>query len=293
MILPVVLGFDNKRPSDKFLRLIERYSPYGIILFECNFDDLDMIAENVRAIKSASPNSLIMIDEEGGVKSRIRHEHGFPNPPDPREVARKMTLDEAREAYRILGRALVELGIDVDLAPVVDVAPAGHILGDRTFSDDWRICADYTAAVIEGLHDGGVMACAKHFPGLGGAEIDPHLNVALSDANREKFERIHFPPFKRAINVGVDFVMTTHLRAKSLDPSGKIATLSPLITNHIRKMGFEGKILTDDLLMRGALEISSIELLSRRSIESGHDIILICREIENTDRILQSLKDIY
>lgn len=289
MVTPVVLGFNDKRPSDRFLKTIEKYSPYGIIFFERNFNGLDMIVDNVKSIRSASPNSSIMIDEEGGMKSRIRREHGFPNPPDPREVADEMSLDDAREAYRILGRALLELGIDVDLAPVVDVAPKEHILGDRSFSDDWRICADYSEAVINGLHDGGVLTCAKHFPGLGSAEIDPHLEATVSDAKREEFERKHFPPFKRSIEAGVDFIMTTHMRSAALDPLNSIATLSTDITKLIREMGFVGKILTDDLLMGGAASIASIGELSRRAINAGHDVVLICRELENIEIILEEL----
>ncbi len=291
MFKPAVLGFNNPKPDDEFLKLIEDFSPYGVILFERNFSDLESIVENIIELKSASPNSLIMIDEEGGVKSRIRREHGFPNPPDPREVAMRMSLAEAEEAYRILGSALAEIGVDVDLAPVADVAPANHILGDRAFYNDWRICADYSAAVIRGLRRGGVMSCAKHFPGLGSAVIDPHLATAISNAPVEEFAEIHFPPFEAAISAGVDFVMTTHLRADSLDSTGEIATLSSRIVSMIREMGFSGLILTDDLLMGGALVCENLSDLATKALSAGHSAVLICRQTDDIRNVLESLPD--
>lgn len=291
MFKPAVLGFNNPKPDDEFLKLIEDFSPYGVILFERNFSDLDSIVENILELKSASPNSLIMIDEEGGVKSRIRKEHGFPNPPDPREVAMTMSLAEAEEAYRILGRALTELGVDVDLAPVADVAPADHILGNRAFYGDWRICADYSAAVIRGLRRGGVMSCAKHFPGLGSAVIDPHLATSVSTATADEFTEIHFPPFKAAISTGVDFVMTTHLRADSLDSTGEIATLSPRIVSMITEMGFSGFILTDDLLMGGASGGDNLSELASKALLAGHSAVLICRPVEDIRLVMESLPD--
>lgn len=286
MSIPTVLGFESSRPSESFLRLIGDYAPFGVILFERNFTDVASISANIRSIKSASSNSLIMIDEEGGVKSRIRKEHGFPNPPNPREVARNMSPNEAEEAYRILGGALAGLGIDVDLAPVVDVAPENHILGGRAFSDDWHLCAEYASAIVRGLQKGGVKTCAKHFPGLGSAIIDPHLKTAVSSASIQDFEQIHFPPFKSAIEAGTDFVMTTHLRANSLDPSGKIATLSDNMVAIIRNLGFSGGILTDDLLMGGAIENASLKALALESLKSGHDAVLICHEIQGIEAIL-------
>ncbi|MGC9314909.1 MAG: glycoside hydrolase family 3 N-terminal domain-containing protein [bacterium] len=291
MSKPAVLGFNNPQPDDDFLKLIEEFSPYGVILFERNFFDLDSIVENIIELKSASPNSLIMIDEEGGEKSRIRREHGFPNPPDPREVAMTMSLAEAEEAYRILGRALAELGVDVDLAPVVDVAPPDHILGNRAFYYDCRICADYSAAVIRGLRRGGVMSCAKHFPGLGSAVIDPHLATAVTTATAEDFAETHFPPFESAVSADVDFLMTTHLRAESLDSTGEIATLSPKIVSMIRKRGFRGKILTDDLLMGGASGCDNLSELASKALSAGHSAVLICRQTEDIRNVMESLPD--
>jgi len=292
MPIPVVLGFDDIVPSKGFLQLIEKYRPLGVIVFERNIGNTDKLAHNIRMVKSAWRDVLVMIDEEGGAKSRIRAEHGFPNPPDPRIVAHDMSLPETEEAYYVLGRALRKFGIDVDLAPVVDVAPPGHILGDRAFSDNPDICAKYGSAVIKGLRRAGIMSCAKHFPGLGSAAIDPHLSISIADSDAN-FSKIHFPPFEAAISAGVDFLMTTHLRAVQLDSSGSIATFSVVITEKIRELAFSGKILTDDMLMGGVDSHDTLDKRCITALAAGHDAVLICKEVDRIEVILDAIAEYY
>jgi len=281
-----VLGFDDKTPSDNFLRLVESRPPGGIILFERNFENLEGLADNIRVLREAAPHALIMIDEEGGVKSRLRVEHGFPNPPDPREVARTMTSDMTREAYKVAGRALKRLGIDVDLGPVLDVAPENHFLAGRSFSDNPDICSHYGIAVIQGLMNSGICPCAKHFPGLGAAELDPHTKTAVSSPEAD-FDNVHFFPFRTAIYNGVPAIMTTHIRAEQLDSWGDIATLSrPIIEMLRKKLGFHGVILSDDLLMGGATAVGNLSDVAIGSMEAGHDMVLICKEVPEVEEII-------
>ncbi|RKZ31065.1 hypothetical protein DRQ36_03350 [bacterium] len=283
-----VLSFDNIRPSESFLRLIEKYPPGGIIIFERNFSDIDSLEKNIKTIKSAAPETLIMLDEEGGIKSRIRREHGFPNPPDPRKTAENATAGECWELYNILGVALKKLGIDMNLAPVVDIAPESHILGNRAFSDNAEICARYGSAVIRGLTDAGIRSCAKHFPGLGSAEIDPHIETAVARDDAD-FEIEHLLPFREAIAVGVPAIMTTHLIANNLDGSGKVATFSPAIIRLLRdKLGFDGVVLSDDLLMGGATRHGELEDIAVNALKAGHDLVLVCSEVPKIGEILES-----
>ncbi len=284
----LVFGFEGKRPSSDFCRFIECAQPAGIILFERNLEDLCALKTTIAELKGLSPGTLFMIDEEGGAKSRLRREHGFPNPPDPRIVAETMHPSEAREAYRIAGEALCGLGIDVDLAPLADIAPKDHILGARVFSDKADTCCEYITAVVEGLTAGGVRACAKHFPGLGSAAIDPHL--ALSFAREEEDFSRHFAPFRAAVEAGVHYIMTTHLVAKQLDSSGECATYSSKIVDLIRSdLGFKGEVISDDLFMTGASESISIAERAMRCIGAGHDLALICKEFPNRLELLEQI----
>ena len=286
----LVFGFDTPVPTAAFMEFIKAANPGGVILFERNVADLQNLRKLTDKIHSASPKSLIMIDEEGGIKSRLRREHGFPNPPDPRTAASTMTPDEVRDSYRIAGEALSKLGIDVDLAPVADVAPREHILGDRSFSKDAGICALNVAAAIEGLIEANVCPCAKHFPGLGSADIDPHIATATA-RDGEDFDSRHFVPFKAAIDACVPAIMTTHLVAKSLDPSGEIATYSKTMVDILReKLEFDGAIISDDLFMGGAGErLSDLVERTVRAIRAGHDMVLLCREIDEPWEFLRSV----
>ncbi|HHS49728.1 MAG TPA: glycoside hydrolase family 3 protein [candidate division Zixibacteria bacterium] len=277
-----VFGFEGISPSRAFADFVERAQPAGIILFERNLSTLAKLKTIIKSLKDLSPKTLFMIDEEGGEKSRLRVEHGFPNPPNSRDIPHMMSAGDACEAYRIAGDALSELGIDVDLAPVADIAPIGHILGKRAFSDEADICAEYVTATVEGLKQGGVKTCAKHFPGLGSADIDPHLGVSVAREG-EDFQ-CHFKPFVAAIRAGVDYIMTTHLRAKSLDFSGKIATFSPIIVQILRdELEFQGKIITDDLFMAGASTNLGIADRALKALRSGHDMALICSELSPSE----------
>ncbi|MCD6502493.1 glycoside hydrolase family 3 protein [bacterium] len=278
----LVFAFDGIEPPDGFLKFLKEEKPGGVILFERNVAGLGHLRKLTAKIHSASPESLIMIDEEGGAKSRLRR--GFPNPPDPRKIA----SEDIHELYRIAGEALAELGIDVDLAPVVDVAPPEHILGDRPFSDDAETCAENAAAAIAGLLSAGIIPCAKHFPGLGSASIDPHIAVSVAEEDAD-FADKHFIPFRAAIQAGVPAIMTTHLVAKSLDSTGEIATFSRTMIDILRNdLGFSGTILSDDLFMGGAGRFDIVER-AFRALSAGHDMVLLCSEIAEPRDFIEAL----
>lgn len=285
-----VLGFDNEIPSRDFLLFVKNFPPGGFIFFERNFADIDSLKENIEILNKISPSSLFMIDEEGGVKSRLRWEHNFPNPPDPRIIANDFSVERARSLHRECAKELKKIGFDMNLAPVVDVAGENHILGPRSFSDDADICARYSVAIIEGIIEGGLFPCAKHFPGLGSAKIDPHIGISIADESAD-FQGKHFLPFMKAISANVPAIMTTHLIAPSLDDSNKIATISPKMIKILReKLNFNGVIISDDLLMGGSLSYGSLEDITISSLACGHDIVLICKEVLELDRIIISAR---
>ena len=120
----------------------------------------------------------------------------------------------------------------------------------RTYGSDPQAVSDFVNVVINAYNENAVMTCAKHFPGLGSAAIDPHKNIATTGIAADEFDQIHFQPFRQAISRGVPMVMTTHLIATAFD-SDNMATFSDKIVYDILrlKLGFEGVIITDDLGM--------------------------------------------
>jgi len=286
----VVLGYDDIRPSSKFMDTLKLIKPFGVIVFERNILNIETLKNDISLIKEYLPGVLIMIDEEGGVKSRLRKEHGFPTPPNPREAATINSIQETENFYFKAGLALKDIGFDIDLAPVVDIAGEDHILGDRSFSDEMNTCVDYSVAAIKGLLKANICPCAKHFPGLGSATLDPHFYTAVAD-EKANFESTHFKPFKAAIKSGVPSIMTTHLIARQLDNSGQITTLSSKIISILRdQLAFKGLILSDDLLMKGIAKSMEIPNILDLTLKAGHDLALICREIEDYSEIYEILQ---
>ncbi len=165
-------------------------------------------------------------------------------------------LAYAEEFGRITAQESRALGVHWNLFPVADVNsnPANPIIGTRAFGEDPEQVGDMVAAYIRGARSSGMMTTAKHFPGHGNTATDSHLAVARVDDNEQQLQTIELPPFRKAIQAGVDAVMTAHVRVPTLDPDpNSIATTSPAIVTGLLKkqLGFKGIVLTDALDMGG------------------------------------------
>ncbi len=268
----IVVGFPEVLPSKKSLQMIEEFNFAGVIIFSHNFTSIKNLRAAIRVLRIANSKIQILIDQEGGDKCRIKEPPYYvPSP----TVLSKWSNFRVREVYKLSAEALAELGITINLAPIAGIG-TGKYIKNRTFSSDPETTAEKVVASIEGIYAGGLMACPKHFPGLGSVDEDPHLRLPVSNISSHEFFDRHFVPFKAAIDAGVDLIMTTHLLAKSLD-SKYPATYSKKITAILRDdLKFKGKILSDDLaLMAGANQFSPEERIEK-TLDSGHDIALFC-----------------
>jgi beta-N-acetylhexosaminidase len=178
----------------------------------------------------------------------------------------------------------------MNMAPVVDVQKGEletHLVG-RTFGVDAVRVGELGGAVIESLQKGGIMAVAKHFPGLGRAPLDPHLELPRIEVDMKEMETVHLPPFRSAIEKKVSAIMTSHAVYPALDP-GFPATLSAAVLNGLlrEKMAFEGLIISDDLEMGAISKEWGVTEGAAASFEAGADILLICKE---QDHIKESLE---
>jgi beta-glucosidase len=183
-------------------------------------------------------------------------------------------LDITREAGRLTGREARALGVDILFAPVADLAvePDNPIVGPRAFGAEASLVARHVAAWVEGAASAGALACVKHFPGHGRTTGDTHLEEVRVDADGTTLEA-DLLPFRAAVAAGVPLVMPGHLAAPALDPSGRIATVSPTLVSELlrRGLGFGGVVVTDALLMGGAgpLARTVVDALS-----AGVDLLL-------------------
>jgi beta-N-acetylhexosaminidase len=131
----------------------------------------------------------------------------------------------------VIGTELASVGINQNYAPVADVNinPANAVIGVRSVGENPDLVSELVAAQVDGYHDGGVAAVAKHFPGHGDTSVDSHFGLPEVTHTREQLEAIDLPPFRAAIEEGVDTVMTAHVVLRSVDPSGEPATMSERI----------------------------------------------------------------
>ncbi|MBF2098098.1 MAG: glycoside hydrolase family 3 protein, partial [Gloeomargaritaceae cyanobacterium C42_A2020_066] len=183
----------------------------------------------------------------------------------------------AEQIGQVMAAELRALGIGWNLAPVLDVVGAmpNPGLGLRALGGDPATAGRLGAALIHGMKQGGILTCAKHFPGLGEARVDPHLDLPQVEVDLAEFGERHWPPFRAAIAADVPAVMTTHVVVPRLD-AGRPATFSPAILNRLRQdLGFRGVCVSDDLDMGAITRHQSIPQAAVAALQAGHDLVIV------------------
>lgn len=204
----------------------------------------------------------------------------------PTNMAVAATQDTSL-AYKqgiITANEALSIGTHIVFAPVMDVNnnPENPIINFRAYSDNPKIVADFGTSFIRGIQDGGVIACAKHYPGHGNTSTDSHTSLPTIDGSREELNKMELYPFKKAIESDVGMIMVGHIGMPGLDPSGTSSSQSKLIMDMLLKdeMGFNGIVVTDALEMGGITKISSSGEACVRAIEAGADIILLPLDVK-------------
>lgn len=288
---PLMIGLPGPELSKEDEERLTRISPASVILFTRNFQSVQQIKALIRRTKElAGPRCLLAVDHEGG--RVVRFPESLPPFPAPRLFGEKGDPEKMRQAARSSAEALKDWGFDLNLAPVVDVlTPTSHPrMVDRCFGSDPERVSEMAEAFILGMRDGGIRTCAKHFPGVGPAELDPHETGPKVTISRQQQERFLLP-FRRAIAAGVDAVMISHILYTELDRDGP-ATLSKKIIGGLLKteLAFSRQILSDDLEMGAIQESYGIEDAVRRASDAGCTMLLVCKEPELQDRAWKALR---
>jgi beta-N-acetylhexosaminidase len=293
----VMCGFDGTTPSESILRLIRDYRVGGVIYFRRNIGTAAEVAELSRSLREVhdalgGPPLWIAVDQEGGMVARIDR--------DATVVPGNMALgaagkpEYAYEAARISGVELRQMGINLNFAPCVDVNnnPANPVVGVRSFGEDPELVAALGAAAVQGFQEVGVSACTKHFPGHGDTAADSHHELPLVPHGRERLEQVELPPFRSAIEAGVDAVMTAHVRFPAWEPSGVAATLSPAILSGLlrEELRFDGVVVTDCLEMNAISQTVGVGRGAVLAVAAGADMVLVSHR---EDRQVEALESLY
>jgi beta-N-acetylhexosaminidase len=202
-------------------------------------------------------------------------------------------LENAELFGRITAEEARAIGVQWNFFPDADVNsnPANPIINTRSFGESPGQVGDYVAAYIRGAHQGGMLTTAKHFPGHGDTSADSHLGLAQVTGDRARLNAVELPPFRRAIEAGVDAVMVAHVTVPALDPEPhKIATTSSLVVTDLlrNEMGFKGIVLTDALGLGGLthLYLKGIGNASVDAFKAGSDMLIVPPDLDGSYRAM-------
>ena len=290
----MVVGFPGTTIDSDLEELISKYKIGNIILFKHNITSVSQVKKLCQDLqemvkKHTGNNAFITIDQEGGMVTRL--DQDAVNIPGAMAIAATNHVDNAYQAGKITAEQLRTIGINFNLAPTVDVNSNmdNPVIGVRSYGDMPEKVAEFAVAMTRGLLDGGVLACAKHFPGHGDTNVDSHLGLPQIDKTLEELEQCELVPFKKVIESGIPAVMTTHILFPKLESEKIPATMShKIITGLLReKMGFEGLIVSDCMEMNAIKEVYGTVEGVKQAIKAGVDLVFI----SHTAKVAREVSD--
>lgn len=238
----------------------------GVVLLKGTSGSASVIADSLTRSSLISP--FVSIDAEWGLGMRLSDE---PSYPFNSEIGDEASEKDMFDYGATVGRQCRELGINMVLGPVVDVASKGSFMGRRSYGSDPVRVSDLAVAYSRGLESMGVMSVAKHFPGHGSAKGDSHKGKPVIERSLHQMDSVDLYPFRKYIEAGLSAVMVGHLAVPAIDPEMQPAAVSRTVISDllIKELGFKGLILTDALTMGGAEGAGADKALA-----AGADIIL-------------------
>lgn len=266
----------------------------GIILFARNFQDVAQVTALVQAIRALRPALIIAVDQEGGRVQRFRK--GFVQLP-PMKVFGDLydtDPDEARQnAYQcgwLMASEVLATGVDISFAPILDVdCGVSQVIGDRAFHSDPAVAVKLLREFIRGMHDAGMAATGKHFPGHGSVAADSHIALPVDDRSWAEIEAHDLLPFE-ALARELQGIMPAHVIYSKIDPNP--AGFSSFWLQDIlrARLRFDGVIFSDDLSMEGAVATGSFSDRAYAALNAGCDMVLVCNHRVGALEVLAALE---
>jgi beta-N-acetylhexosaminidase len=290
----IVAKLGSKGPDAALIKRVRKGQVGGLIAFESDAQKLKADVQQLQAAASAGDNPplLVMVDQEGGDVKRIKD-----GPPDisPADLGKSGDEGQSKDQGQKTGSYLRGLGVNVDLAPVLDVSQpnTADSIKSRTFGSNPDTVANVGVAFAQGLQDGGAVATAKHFPGLGRATVNTDDHAVAIAATSDQLQS-DIKPFRAAVDGGVGMVMVSTATYKTLG-ANKPAALSPTIVKGLLRgqLGFDGVVITDDL--EGAAVSGTLPpvVAAKGALEAGDDLLLYAtRTNTSADAFNQLVKEV-
>ncbi|MEC7644274.1 beta-N-acetylhexosaminidase [Idiomarina sp.] len=260
----------------------------GLILFTRNFVSIEQVENLVAAAREVSETPLLVaVDHEGGRVQRFRD--GFSAIPAMARIA-ELPHDEQLAAAQDLGwlmaREVRAVGIDISFAPVLDINGCSEVIGDRAFASDVQQVAHIAQAFIEGMHEAGMGATGKHFPGHGSVAADSHFAVPVDSRAKEVIFNTDLPVFDMLAD-RLAGMMPAHVIYEQVDSQPAGFSHYWLQTILREQLGFNGLIFSDDLSMQGATVVGDMRQRALAALEAGCDMVLVCNDRDAAFELLQ------
>lgn len=291
----LVIGVEGKKLDDDLKTHLKKIRPSGIIFFSRNISSADQLKIFISEIRSILGEEVFFaIDHECGLVQRF--EDGVTAFPGNMALGKSLREDWAWRQGEVMAQELLSLGVQVDLAPVLDVLTSRLNPGItlRSFGQDPNQVARFARAMILGMQSYGLAATAKHFPGKGAATVDAHEDLPFVDASQEEMQNIHLKPFQSAIESGVSFVMTSHVVYSSLEKEIPATFSKKIVTGLLREhLSFKNVILSDDLEMGAIVRRFTFEEAVVRAVQAGHDFVLVCHQRDLIEKANHALETAY
>ncbi|MCE9666045.1 beta-N-acetylhexosaminidase [Halomonas sp. M5N1S17] len=278
---PVMLDLEGTRLTDDERRLLLRPEVGGVILFSRNIEDARQVRALCDGIRRLRPELLLTVDQEGGRVQRLRQ--GVTRIPSMGRIGRdygvapEVTLRLCLDTGWLMGMEMAACGLDLSFAPVLDVdSGISSVIGDRSFSRDPVAVSAMAEAFVAGLHEAGMAAVGKHFPGHGGVAADSHLELPVDDRPIEVIRGHDLVPFANLAG-RLDGVMPAHVIYSAFDarPAGFSNSWLGLLRE---SLGFKGTIFSDDLGMAGAGFAGGPRERAQAALDAGCDMVLVCND---------------
>jgi beta-N-acetylhexosaminidase len=292
---PVMLDVEGTHLTEADRRRLSHPLAGGVTLFSRNYaspEQLGGLTSEIHALRN--PPLVIAVDHEGGRVQRFRD--GFTALPAMRELGwawdqgQQHARQLAQELGFVLAAELLAHGVDLSLAPVLDIdRGASSVIGDRAFHSDPRAVGELARALLQGFKQAGMNGVGKHFPGHGHVSADSHHEVPVDERTYEEIEAVDLAPFRRLIEAGLGGIMPAHVIYPRVDdrPAGfSTVWLKQVLRG---RLGFDGVIFSDDLSMEGASVAGGMAERARAALGAGCDMVLLCNSPQAVDDLLDNL----
>ncbi len=294
---PLMLDLSGTEITPEEKELLRHPATGGAILFARNFESPEQAARLVAEIHALrQPALLVAVDQEGGRVQRFQE--GFTRLPPAAwfgclyDHNHKSGRETAREAGWLMARELRAVGVDFSFAPVLDLDRGlSRVIGDRAFHARPDAVAELALAWMRGVHEAGMAAVGKHFPGHGGVEEDSHHTLPVDHRRAEAIMMDDIQPFVRLIEHGLEGVMPAHVIYEQVD-SALAGYSTRWLKDILRgRLGFQGAIFSDDLSMTAADAAGSYGDRAKVALEAGCDMVLVCNNPAGAAQVLDELGD--